>query len=213
VVSKDASVKTNRTERDFVVLPERQKRLLIAAIDSANATAVVVYSTCSVTVEENEQVVDYALARRPNVRLVPTGLDFGKPGFARFRGKVFHPSLKETRRFYPHAHNLDGFFVAKLQKFAPSKPTAAANGTDKEAAVDVAEGDTTFAAESRSKDGPGGAGARAGVGAGMEAEADSDFGGWNDTEDDALIRRALKARARRRGIDPRVVVRGRAAKD
>lgn len=37
------------------------------------------YSTCSISVEENEAVVDYALKRR-NVRVVDTGLEIGING-------------------------------------------------------------------------------------------------------------------------------------
>lgn len=58
------------------------------------------YSTCSVMVEENEEVVEYALRKRPNVRIVPTGIDFGRDGLKCFRGKKFDERMTFCRRIF-----------------------------------------------------------------------------------------------------------------
>jgi ribosomal RNA methyltransferase Nop2 len=205
VIAKDASVKTNKTEQDFMRLPHLQKQLILAAIDSVDHSSktggYIVYSTCSVTVEENEQVVQYALNKRPNVKLVETGLTFGKEGFTSIMGKTFHPSLKMTRRYYPHTYNVDGFFVAKFKKIGPTPPNAVgANGGV--GANGKTSSDTTTAEEVFDK-------------TPIQEEGEdsgSDFGGWDDDEDQKYIERAQRSELRRKGKNPKAVLGGASKK-
>ena len=74
VISKDPSVKAEKSYADVQRCQQLQKELLLAAIDSCNAdqpgneeSGIIVYSTCSVSIEENESVVEHALQTR-NVR-------------------------------------------------------------------------------------------------------------------------------------------------
>ena len=135
VISRDPSIKLQKTFDDVRKLSHLQKELIKAAIDCVDAHSktggYIVYSTCSISVEENESVIQYALQNR-YVKLVETGLEVGNPGLTNYAERQFHPSMKHCKRVYPHVHNMDGFFVAKLKKFANGEKSQEAISTANE---------------------------------------------------------------------------------
>lgn len=67
------------------------------------------YTTCSITVEENELNIESFLAKNSGFKLEDVGLNVGCPGLREH---------KECRRFYPHIHESNGFFIAKLRRIS-----------------------------------------------------------------------------------------------
>nr|XP_027198060.1 25S rRNA (cytosine-C(5))-methyltransferase nop2-like [Dermatophagoides pteronyssinus] len=123
VLRKSPEAKQKRKPEDFQKLAALQRELILAAIDLLHAAkdkGYLVYSTCSLSVEENEMIVQHALKHRA-VKLVELPFTFGTPGFKEYQGKKFHESMALCRRIYPHVNNMDGFFVAKLKKLSDQK--------------------------------------------------------------------------------------------
>ncbi|MFX0079055.1 MAG: RsmB/NOP family class I SAM-dependent RNA methyltransferase [Candidatus Hermodarchaeota archaeon] len=117
LIPVDPSRKQSRSAEDFTILAKVQKKLILAASQLLRVGGVLVYSTCSFAPEENEEIIDFALRQCP-VRIVDTELPAGDPGFTEVFGRQLDNSLHRARRFYPYKHQMEGFFICKMVKFA-----------------------------------------------------------------------------------------------
>ena len=118
IIQKDLSRKKSRKVRDLEVCSELQKKLITAGFNVLKPNGLLVYSTCSFAPEENEMVIQYLIDNFDNARLEPVraGLD----GLTKFHNFEFTNRMNQTKRFYPHYHNTNGFFIAKIRKVADS---------------------------------------------------------------------------------------------
>ena len=84
-----------------------QKSLLNVACKKASKGSIIVYSTCTITQEECENVVNYILRINKDVEIVDVNLRVGT------RSTI----LPRTIRLYPHTDETLGFFIAVLKKY------------------------------------------------------------------------------------------------
>lgn len=88
-------------------LAKVQSRILENSSIHLKRGGLLLYSTCSITVEENEMVIEDFIKAHPNFELVEIPLNIGSRGL---RG------LAEARRLYPHTDKCNGFFIALLRR-------------------------------------------------------------------------------------------------
>lgn len=100
------------SEREVRRCAGLQKKLLQSACRALKPGGVLVYSTCTLNLVENEQVLDWALQALP-LEMRETGLQV--PGGAPAFTEGFDPSVGRALRVLP-SQTMEGFFVAKLQK-------------------------------------------------------------------------------------------------
>jgi NOL1/NOP2/sun family putative RNA methylase len=117
LIPVDPSRKKSRSVDDINTLAKVQEKLIQAAMQLLRVGGALVYSTCSFAPEENEAIIDFALHQCP-IRIVNTELPIGEPGFTGALGRQFDKSLHQARRFYPYKHQMEGFFICKMVKFA-----------------------------------------------------------------------------------------------
>jgi 16S rRNA (cytosine967-C5)-methyltransferase len=109
---------------DLPRLAERQRGLLCAALRAVRPGGRMVYSTCSLEPEENEQVVAAVLSENPGVRqisLAPGIEALQRDGILRTQAAERLRTCLTTDgalRLLPGALPTDGFFVALLERLA-----------------------------------------------------------------------------------------------
>lgn len=96
-----------------------QKSLIASAVKALQPGGLLCYSTCTLTPEENEEVIDYAVNEFPVELEAITlrGLKL-RSGLTSFGNAIYHPSLEKACRVYPFHNETEGFFIAKLRKTA-----------------------------------------------------------------------------------------------
>lgn len=103
-------------QREVEALSRLQKSLIMAAYRALKPGGVLVYSTCTLDPEENEEVVDY-LVSNTNARLEEVDLPVkSREPVTEFRGKKYDEEVRKCLRIHPQENDTEGFFVAKVVK-------------------------------------------------------------------------------------------------
>lgn len=103
VIRKKPDIKWTRKQEDIGTLAALQRKLLFSGCELLKPGGILVYSTCTLVKEENQDIIHSVLAEREDIEpevLISPGLQ-DKDGFI---------------RTFPHRDDLDGFFIAKLKK-------------------------------------------------------------------------------------------------
>ena len=107
VFAKQPSAKWRLRPKSIEKMAAIQWKMINSCAEKVAAGGALTYSTCSITVEENEMIIERFLKWHPEFTLAEITPKVGLPGL---RG------LTKCQRLYPQLHQCNGFFIAKLQK-------------------------------------------------------------------------------------------------
>lgn len=108
VIRRNPDIKWKLTENKLPLYPKRQLLFLDNLAMLLKPAGIMVYAVCSTEPEENEEVIKEFLLKHPDfaiddIRCLP---------------KIFESFLNSEGfiKTYPHVHNMDGFFLARLKR-------------------------------------------------------------------------------------------------
>jgi 16S rRNA (cytosine967-C5)-methyltransferase len=117
-LGRNPEIKWRLSLTDLADLQARQLAILLSAMDQVDAGGRLIYSTCSLEQEENEDVIERAVAENSTFRILDCRTELER---LQRDGELVWPDLSSlTRgpflRTLPGVHPCDGFFAAILDK-------------------------------------------------------------------------------------------------
>ena len=108
IIRRKPDIKWKRQESDLIEMTRQQKEILNTSAKYVKRQGCLVYSTCSLEVEENERIIEMFMKENEDFiledlsPLIPAALKKeSKGGFL---------------RLFPHIHKTDGFFITRLRR-------------------------------------------------------------------------------------------------
>ncbi len=104
---RNPDLKWRQTPEAVIELQQKQGSILAAAATLLRPGGRLVYATCSLLDEENDQVVDAFLATHPDFQLIPVSEELERLGWL---------GQSERLQLLPHRDGTDGFYGALLER-------------------------------------------------------------------------------------------------
>ncbi|MDZ4210989.1 MAG: RsmB/NOP family class I SAM-dependent RNA methyltransferase, partial [Methylotenera sp.] len=111
---RNPDLKWRQTPQDLAELTVKQANILARAAKLTKAGGRLIYSTCSLLSDENEQIAESFLASHPDYQLLNAAEILRQQQIDLDTGKYL--------KLLPHLHNTDGFFAAVFEKIDANAP-------------------------------------------------------------------------------------------
>lgn len=111
---KHASAMEDWSVEHVIACGQRQAHILESAYEVLKEDGILVYSTCTYSMEENEEVIYNFMKEHDDMELLDCNVSFGRAGFA-----YKDLDVSKVRRIFPMDQG-EGHFVAKLKKKGPA---------------------------------------------------------------------------------------------
>jgi 16S rRNA (cytosine967-C5)-methyltransferase len=115
---RNPDLKVRQDAEGLKELNAKQRSILAAAAALVKPGGRLVYGTCSLLAEENEDIVTEFLSAHPDFKLVPVAEILKRQGVRLEAGGDY-------LRLFPHIHDTDGFFAAVLERSKAKNADAA----------------------------------------------------------------------------------------